>query len=117
MIGPMYVKKRLVKNGPYVGIRICRDYMTDPVTGEKLIERGERWLVEVNAEGVCWTEVIETFDPISGNPVMWGASVPIDEAEYRYFCEAAKWAAKYDPNAPEANPSKPIDFLKIAPLF
>ena len=117
MTGPLFFKKRLVKDGPYVGVKLWVGYPTDPLTLEVLTERSYCWRAEINGEGCCWTECIETFDPMTKQPIMWGASVPIDEAEYKFFVESAKWAEKYDPDAPEANVRKKIDHLKTAPLF
>ncbi len=98
------------------GVKIWRGYPHDPLTGELLTERSFMWRAEISGEGVSWEDVIITFEANNDDlPIVKGE--PIDEAEYRFYCESAKWAKAHKPDAPEANPRKPINHLKTAPIF
>ncbi len=45
----------------------------------------------------------------------WGraAAQPISEVDYRHSMATTEWVKKYAPDEPEANPGKPIDWMKV----
>ncbi len=98
-----YFRLRLVAGGPKVGVRLFYGPPLDPVTGEEL-DRSWRWQAECNGKPIdldrCW--------PQAGRE-------PIDEAEYQYLTDMARWAERNCPDAPAAQPHRKIDLLS-APL-
>jgi hypothetical protein len=94
---------KLRTGGMRVGVRIWNGPPHDPVTGEEL-DRGWRWQAEINGRPAdlerCWPKC--------------GAD-KIEASEYEYLTELQRWGEENEPNGPQANPDKPIDFLR-APL-
>lgn len=102
-----FYKRRLVKGGPWTGVKIWFGQPADPWTGE-LLDRSPRWQSQVGTDDVKGEA--ETIDLWT-----WVAGHPIDEKEYRYLLRLTDWAVKNAPEAPEANPRQPINLL-TAPL-
>lgn len=47
----------------------------------------------------------------------WLAGSPISEAEFNFMTKRAQWAAWYAPDLPEANPKRPVDWLRARPTI
>lgn len=105
-----YFKSRLVRGGPYVGIRI--HWGTPVVDGEEQ-DRSPRWLVTVDGA----PDFVETGDAGYQCRVLhdiyryWPhcAKRPIPEHEYRFLIDKAKWAKAHATDRPEASPRKAVD--------
>lgn len=102
---PGHYRRRLVKSGPYVPIKIEYSVARDPDTGEQL-DRSPMWIAYLNGELV---DVFSVWPECSGSP--------IDEAEYKFLLTVKEWAEANDPTAPEANPRRPIDLNELPTLF
>lgn len=112
MSGVLYYRVRRVKAGPLVPCKIWFGPPLDPVTGEEM-DRAPRWQVEVSGKLID--------DPFSvvhliGNqePIIKGEQ--ISKEEFEFLLSDAQWCREYEPDAPEANPTKPIDLNKMAPI-
>lgn len=99
-----FYRRRLVKDGPLVAVRIEHSVARDPVTGEQL-DRSPVWLAWCNGGEV---DVFDVWPGCSGEP--------ITEDEYRYLLSLKEWAEQNDRTAPEANPRKPIDMTLMPPI-
>lgn len=96
-----FFKVRLVKGGPWVGARIWREAQREPVLGA------------LTGNDILRCEIGETLaDPLHH----WESMIrnPIQESDYRYLIETARWAREHAPDEPEANPMAPIDWNKVA---
>ena len=105
---------RMVKDGPLVAVMIWHGCPVDPVTGELLTERPALWRCKINGQDDAISTVLIEMDGLTGLPVL--KAEPIEELEYDYLVKSHQWAAKYAPDAPEANPRKRIDLNALPPL-
>lgn len=94
-------RTRLVRNGPFVPVRIWHGPPHDPVTGEEL-DRSWRWQCLVAGELADLHRVWP-----------WCGRHPISEADYRLMLAQAEWAKQYAPHSAEAQPRKPVDLSTI----
>lgn len=92
-------RTKLVRNGPWCGVRIWHGAPADPESGE-LLDRSHRWQAEINGNP-C--DVDQVWPYVAGRP--------ITEAEYRYLVALSKHAKAWDPALPEAKPTQPINPL------
>ncbi len=99
---PGFYRYRLVRGGHPVGVRIFYGAPRDPVTGEEM-DRSWRWQATANNAPID----LERVWPMCGRE-------PIDEAEHDYLAARQAWAAQHAPDAPEADPRRPIDLLSCA---
>lgn len=96
-----YYRTRLVRGGIFCPVKIWHGPPNDPETGEPL-DRSWRWQCLVGGELIDLHRVWP-----------WCGRHPIDETEYTLMLERAKWAAKYAPQSPEAQPRKPVDISTV----
>lgn len=97
-----YYKQRLCRGGPWCGVEIWHGPSRDPVTEEPL-DRSHEWRAAINGKQVSvWT--------------VWPfcALHPITKDEFDYI-RAVSEHAKSDPRAPEHDPKKPVDWLRVRP--
>ena len=96
-----FYQRRLVKEGPWVPVRIFMHQVTD--------EEGEL------------TEPEELRCEVDGKPAnpfdqwTWVCTQPITRERYRFMVANASWAKKHAPTEPEANPRAAVDWIK-API-
>jgi len=95
---PGFYKTRLVRGGAWVPARIWRD--------DSIPERSPVLIAEINGEEIWDTH--RAWISLCGNP--------ITEAEFRYMSAVKDHVEKYEPEAPEANPTVKID-LHTQPAF
>lgn len=104
-----YYRRRLVKGGVWMPVKLWFGPPLDPETGEEL-DRSWRWqamdgdkLVAGDAEiQDVWTRCCRE---------------PINATEYFYLVADRAWCRENAPHLPEASPHKPIDLNQIQPLF
>lgn len=101
-----YYRRRLVKGGPWVAVKIWNGPPRDPDTGEVLFERPYLWRALLNGDDV---DIWDVWPECSGEPIGY--------VEYEFILKAHLWAKVHAPNDPEANPRKPIDLHKQKPIF
>lgn len=101
-----FYRTKLVRNGPWVGVRIWYDAPPDPDNPGELLDRSHRWQAEINGES-C--DIWRVWPFVSGRP--------IDEAEYRYLMALTHHAKEHAPEMPEASPNKPVDPLTLPVPF
>lgn len=106
-----YYLTKLARGGPDVCVRIWHDRPLDPGT-MAIMDRAPRWQMEldgnyVNRGGEPWSEedVIDTY--------IFASKRPITPEEYSYRRARAGHAAEHEPNMAEANPTKPVNLMKI----
>lgn len=119
---PGFYTLRLVKNGPRVAARIAR-LCTCTIGGGEHAPHDwtpacDRpwpvWLAEINGDQVSEPD----RDPLKAGVFrIWESGEPCTADEYRYRLELKAWAEREAPDAPEANPRKPIDLNQLPPLF
>lgn len=99
-------KRRLVKDGAWVPVKIWYGAPLDPDTGEEL-DRSPRW------------QALEGDRPSDDVPHTWLYSCdhPIDKAEYDYLMALGRYSVAHDPESPEARSHKPIDLHRLKPVF
>lgn len=98
---------RLVKGGPLVSARIAYGPTLDPETGEPL-DRSWHYTVTVNGEDL--SDPSPDFGEACGRMRDWSLTGErISAADYDLMVAQAAWDAAYAPDAPGANPRKPID--------
>lgn len=98
-----FYKKRVVKDGVYVGIRIWFGQPLDPDTGE-VMDRSLRWQATLDGQLVD----LESVWP-------WCGRDPIGRSEYERLLQLRQRSAPDDQSDPFANPRQPINLL-TAPL-
>jgi hypothetical protein len=100
-----FYKGRMVRNGPWVPIRIWHGPTRDPETGEEL-DRSWHWQAErLGVE-------IDVF-------IVWPycAGHRIEQAEYDYLLADHRWAVANNPDDPAARPRDAIDHHAMKPVF
>ena len=100
-----YYRTRLVRGGPWCAVRIWYGPTHDPETSEPL-DRSAHWQATVNG---IEQDAYEIWP--------WCCDKPIDEAEFRYLTGLSAHAKTWEPSAPEAQPTKRIDFNRTKPVF
>lgn len=101
-----FYRLKLVRNGPWTGVRIWHGAPPDPDQPGELLDRSHRWQASIND----WPCSIERVWP-------YAARNPIDEAEHAYLVALSKHAKEHAPDMAEANPTKPIDPLTVPVPF
>lgn len=97
---PGFYRRKLVKNGPYVGVVIFYACPMDPESGEPM-QRSRHLLCQVNGD---WADPIDQWSWVAGNRVT--------QAEYNFLLADAAHAMEFRPTAPRANPRQAIDLLE-----
>lgn len=100
-----FYRGRMVKNGPWVPIRIWYQFPLDPVTGEELDRSGEWKALRLGQE----------IHPLDVWPFC--SSERISESEYEFLLADHQWHAAYDPDAPQARPRDPINLRSMNPVL
>lgn len=112
---PGYYKRRLVRGGPFVPVRIVRFCMCTVGGG------GD------NARHV-WDDRCDRYPPLTAvidgaleedalKHWVYCAGNPITRDEYDHMLSLRKWARSSAPDDPMGSPDKRIDPMKIASLF
>lgn len=102
---PGFYRRRLVRGGPWVPVRIWFGPPFDPITREPL---DRSWCLRCEVAG-------RQEDP--ADHWLHCAEHPVAEAEYRYMAGLAAWAGEHAPAAPEANPRRRVDLAAMPSLF
>lgn len=101
-----FFKRRMVKNGPWLPVRIWWHQAERDEAGHLLEDEG--WRCEFAGKAV---------DPYE----QWSRMLPgpfvIDEREYTYLTRLGDWAKEHAPDDPYAKSHKPIDHNKMPTLF
>lgn len=106
-----WYRMKLVRNGPWCGVRIWHGAPPDPDNPGELLDRSHRWQASINDPGShLWNCSIERVWP-------WCAGNSISEAEYNYLLALSKHAKEHAPEMAEADPSKPINPLTVPVPF
>lgn len=98
-----FYRVRMVRNGPWVPVRIWRGPPIDPDTGEEL-DRSWRYFAERDGKLV---EVDRVWP--------WCGRHPISEQEFQFLRQRSEHARHFRPDDPHANPRQSIDLLS-API-
>ena len=101
-----FYQRKLVKRGIFVPVKIWYGPPVDPENADLVLDRSPRWQGMV--DGKLWTGEIQD---------LWisCAKHPITKAEYNYLIARSRYARRWDPDHPAANPREPIDMMKAAP--
>lgn len=107
---PGFYRRRLVKDGPWVPVRI-KPWPLVNDDGEPIDREDARCFVS-------WPP-LRCFVDGQERDVwdQWPFLHPITEAEFRYMTDTAAWARQYAPHDPTANPKRPIDINRLPPVF
>ena len=100
---PGFFKLKKARNGPWVGAIIFRPCPISPFDGYPL-DRHQPLEAEVNGKPAKVDRV-------------WIAGKPIPEWEYRHLIDDRAYCRQFLPQAPEANPTKPVDLNELPPIF
>jgi len=92
-----FYQTRLVKGGPWVPVRLWFGPPLDPHF-PRLLDRAPCWQACANGR---------RFDVDRLWP--WCARHPISRSRYRYLIARHRWAVRWNPAMPEADPYRPID--------
>ncbi len=100
---PGYYKRKMVKGGPWVGVRIWLeqeigedgDLLSEPrmkcMVGDDAADAGDQWL--------------------------WVCTSPISAADYDYLTDTQRYATHRDPSMPEARPRESVDLNRLEPIL
>lgn len=102
-----FYQTRLVKGGPFVGVRLAYMPPDDPITGEPL-DRSYRWR--------CWVCGEEIEDQGRIHDIAMTAT-PISEDRYGYLLSVHEWEVEHRPDLPAASPRQAVKLAEIKPLF
>lgn len=97
-----FFKRRLVKDGPWVPVKIWLEQIIDPETGE--LAGDSFYCCDVNGS---------PSDPETH--WLWACMQPIAETDYDYLVDLGKYARRHAPSEPLADPRKPIDLFTAPP--
>lgn len=96
---PGFYRHKLRSGAVAVGVRIFFGPPCDPDTGEEM-DRAPRMQAHCNGRYVeldyVWPQC---------------ARQPIDAREYAYLSSIQAWGEQHAPSSPEANPTKPVNWL------
>ena len=109
---PGFYRMRRVKGGPFVAVSIgprcpmvLPDQYIDPDEWCRPYDRSRPL--------IAWVDGVGDADPWKVYP----RCHPVDQAEFLYLVDSRAWARIHTPQAPEANPTAPINIEKVAPIF
>ena len=92
----------------------------------RLVKGGPWVAAEIRYEDGRWTGLIDgkpgdisSPDPAQAEPVfrIWHSAESIPAHEHAYLIERARYCRTHEPNAPEANPTRPINVGSEPPAF
>ena len=110
---PGFFKTKLVRNGPFVPVRVWHGVTPDPWFPENPQDRSPRWQATIGE--VPLPARIGGRECTLGS--LWSFLHPIDKTEHDYLIRTGKWATTHAPEMPEANPTDRIDLGSMKPLF
>lgn len=100
-----YYQTTLVKDGPWVPVRIWFGQPLDP-DFPRLVDRAPRWQCCVLGR----LDNVDRYWP-------WCGKHPIGRARYRYLLASYHYAIRFDAREPLANPYAPVDLMRQPVLF
>lgn len=110
-----FYRTQLVNGGLNVGVLV---WFGRPIVDGETQDRAPRWCVAVDGrtdkldhEAGCHVPL----DPFDVWP--WCCDEKITHREFAFLKDRARWARRYAPEHPAANPRKPIDRRKLKPLI
>lgn len=101
-----FFKRRLVRGGPWVPVRIWFSAPSDPHQPGQLLDRSPRWQAELDGREI---DIWSVWPGCSGHP--------IDKQEYDFLRATNAHARTHEPAMPEANPERRIDLNKMPPVY
>jgi hypothetical protein len=106
---------RLVRDGILVPVLIEFAPPRDPATAE-ILDRSPRWCMNLNgswtnAQGELWGEedILHTY--------LFAARRPISAEEYAYKVARQQHMLQHEPDMPEAEPRKRLDYNRLRPIY
>lgn len=112
---PRYYKARLVKDGPFVGVKVWHGL---PFVDGEEIDRAPRLQALVHTERTARVVTMTGVDdvPVDVDGVTLRNIETILEHQYRFLVAHADWAKAHKPDHPKADARKPVDFNKLLPF-
>lgn len=114
---PGLYRMRLVKDGPFVPVKI---WFGLPVIDGEEQDRAPRWLCEIAGRTDFWEKDAGNYRCRCaldiGRAWPFCANAPISEQDYAYMLDHAEWSRQFKPSNPDANPRKAIDLATLAPI-
>lgn len=86
---PTFYRARLVKGGPYVGVKVWHG---QPLVGGELLDRSPRWQCLVGAEDEARAVLMGDALPIEVDGVTLRNLEPIGPADHAYYVAHGRWA-------------------------
>lgn len=107
-----YWQARMVKDGPFVGVKTWHG--APLIDGEEL-DRSPRWQALVGTEATGRMILTGDYMPVEVDGVHLRNLSRIEEHEYDFLVAETGWTEVHAPHRPQANPHKPVDFntLKV----
>lgn len=104
-----YYRRKLVKGGVWMPVKLWFGPPLDPDTGEEL-DRSHRWQAMDGDRLVAGEADIQDI---------WTRCCrePINATEYFYLVKDREWCRENAPHLPEANPTKRVDLGSMQTLF
>lgn len=100
-----FYRMRLIRNGPFVPVRIWYGPSFDPATGD-WCDRSPMWRCCIGGKQ---ESIWRAWPQCAGRP--------ISEVEYRYMRASEDHASKFEPDMPQARPWEPINLQTMRPVF
>lgn len=104
---------RLVTDGPFIGVRT---FFGPPLIDGEHLDRSPRWQAVVRDETTGRRILLGDECPIEVDGVFLRNIEKIKEADYRFLISHANYATTHRPDMPDANPHKPVDWMKLKPF-
>lgn len=107
-----YYQARLVRDGPFVGVKT---FFSGPVIDGEELDRGPRWQCLIGNETTARAILTGDYMPVEVDGVHLRNIERVEEHEYRFLVAETGWSVIHAPDRPQANPHKPVDFntLKV----
>lgn len=112
---PRFFRARLVKGGPFIGVRL---FVGPPIVDGEELDRHHRLQVLVDNETTSRPVLMlgEGDIPVEIDGVTLRSVEPVPEAEYRFLVADAAHAREWRPDHPKASPREPVDFSTLLPF-
>ncbi len=105
-----YWRARLVKGGPWIGVRT---FLDGPLVDGEVLDRSPRWQALVRTETTGRAILYGEPCPIEVDGILLRNIERISEADYRYLIDHAAYVTQWKPSEPDASPNEAIDWNKI----
>ena len=111
---PGFFKVRLVRGGPLVPAALCRPCCCTIGGGHDNTPHDWTEACDRYPQLTAFVDGVERFEWVRR---VWEYGYESTASEYDLMTRKRAWDETYDPASPAANPTKPVDFDNLKPVF